>query len=510
MKLYPVLVYCASAACAFYVFNLMAQKKRTTYGLLLTFFSLPLQLIQAAYVETYSVHNEYMKQWSRQFGGSLFNAVSRPIYSHSHLFTTCLNDGQQLTHFDLLALSRFTSVDTTRYCPSSPIGLIRGLDHSFFTIDQHKKIVELLDELGITLHNFNLLTIVRLTQGKYSADLTPLQHTQLQYWLNKEGEEIEETHDNFKGQKPRLVSLLHSLHVYQTMVPPYSETHPYDYTLLLGGSIQEMQMRFLTLVATFDNFHFRKDSSQADNEQSHRNLGKVVTLTCNRVVNSGYQHDQKLEVDPKHRTVWFEVNDDMVDISEHEKTLLADLTEDTAYKAIVYAVKRMCADRFFFETHRRSTPGFHHQDHLPEEGLASYLYRYTDYQYELTDRFLDASCRFLQHHPEPETFLTPEKPSGVADKERPTTKQTVKEWTKHEMPCIHTEHCHILAISTQPSARYQQVAVLQGVEDIMTPLSSTRMKISLAGLGTSTKIPTDEALENLSRTLYMIEMRPNR
>ena len=488
----------------------MAQKKRATYGLLLTFLSLPLHLAQAAYVEAYSVHSEKVKQWSRQFRGSQFNAISLPMYSHSHLFTSCLKDGQQLTHFELVTLSRYTSVDTTRYCPSSPIGLIRGLDHSFFSVDQHKKFVELLDELGITLHDFNLLTIVRLTQGKYSADLTPLQHKQLQYWLNKEGEEVEETHDNFKGQKAKVVNLLRSLHVYQTMVPPYSESQPYDYTLLLGGSIQEMQMRFLTLVATFDNFRFRGAPGQTDKVQSQRNLGKVVALTCDRVVNSGAQYDQKLEVDPKYKTVWFEVTRGMVDISEHEKSLVSDLTEDTAYKAIVYAVKRMCADRSFFEAHRRSTPGFHHLDHLPEEGLASYLYKYTDYQYELTDEFLKASCRFLQQHPEPLTFLTPEKPSGVADKERPTTKQTVKEWSKAEMPCIHAEHCHILAVSSQPNARYQQVAVLQGVEDIMVPLTSTKMKISLAGLGVSTKIPTDEALENLSRALYMIEMRPNR
>ena len=471
----------------------------------MTFIASSTQFALASTSDEKAWTNTDIRQWSKAHGGGNYNQISRSVFSYPHLYIKPKNGGQ-LTYFERHILEQHKLVDPTQKCPSCKVGMIKGLDHNAFSFRQHLTLIELLELLDITEHHFNLSSIVLMTQGRHKRELTSLQSQQLQKWLQVEGDKIKETHDKKRGMKGKLVKLLHELHFYQTLIPSSHDEIPYDYTLLLGGSIQQMQMRFVTMVATFDNYNML----DSYNRKSTRNLGKIVTLTCDRVVNSGSQKNSEIEIDPDYETVWFEVKDGMVDVSEHERSRVSDLTEDTAYKAIVYAVKRMCSDVDFFESHRKSRQGFHLEGHLPEKGVINYLYQFTDYNFELSDAFLDASCRFLEHYPEPVTLLTPELPSGAVDKSRPTTKQTVKEWVDVNKPCSDQDECRVLTVSSQPNARYQQLAVLQGIEDTLLKNQTTKVQVSLTALGASDQIPTDEALDNLSRALYMILVRPVR
>ncbi|WP_354007786.1 hypothetical protein [Endozoicomonas lisbonensis] len=454
----------------------------------------------------------YVKRWAQHFGGDEYNQISRSVTSYPYLQILKANGGWYTTYEKSL-IAQYQDIDLKNSCPACPVGLIRDLDHNVFSVPQHVRLIELLQLLGITRHRFDLFTIVLLTQNKGHNRLTPAQQQEVQNWLRPEGQVVEETHDNVRGMKHQVVEILHSLSMYQTLVPSSSDNDPFDHTLLLGGSIQQMQMRFLGLVAFYDNYSIPKELDGVKPYQEiSRGMGEVTALTCDRVVNSGGQKDYELEVDKRHSTIWFEIDkEDMVYISNNEKLHVSDLTEDTAYKAIVYAVKRMCRDHIFFNNHRRSRLGFHPQGHLPERGVANYLYQKNEYDYELTDDFRRASCSFFEEYPShPVTYMTPERTSGVSEKIRPTTKQTVREWVKAHAPCMSLSKCNILTVSNQPNAHYQQVAVLQAVEENLLNLHSTRIKVSITALGASTQIPTNEVLDNLSRTLFMIQKRPVR
>ncbi|MCW7555134.1 hypothetical protein NX722_21405 [Endozoicomonas gorgoniicola] len=441
-----------------------------------------------------------------------YNQISRSVTSHPYLQIIKSNEGWYTTYEKFL-FAQYNDINLEKLCPTCPAALIRGLDHSVFSAPQHDSIIELLQLLGITSHNFDLFTIVLLTQKKGHNRLTLAQQQEAQNWLVPEGQVVEETHDNDRDMKHKVVEILRSSSMYQTLVPSRSDKDPFDHTLLLGGSIQQMQMRFLGMVAFYDNYSMSEEQAvEKPNHQFSRKMGDITALTCNRVVNTGYQKGYELEVDKRHSTIWFEIDKEgMVYISENEKSHVSDLTEDTAYKAIVYAVNLMCQDYNFFNNHRRSKLGFHPQGHFPEHGLANYLYRKNEYDYELTDDFYRASCQFLEEYSgHLFTYMTPKQASGVSEKIRPTTKQTVREWVKAISPCKGVRKCNILTVSNQPNARYQQVAVMQSIEENLLNLHSTRIKVDITAFGASTQIPTDEVLDNLSRTLFMIHKRPVR
>lgn len=511
MKLFPALIYCASTAGAFYISYLLSYKHKS-FGIFLTVLVLKHHSTYAMSSESTIHPDAYVKLWAQQFGGDKYNQISRSVTSCPYLQILKANGGWYTTYEKAL-LAQYKDIDLAKSSPTSPVGLIRDLDHNVFSVPQHVRLIELLQLLGITRHNFDLFTIVLLTQNKGHNRLTLAQQQEAQNWLLPEGQVVEETHDNVRDMKHQLVEILRSLSMYQTLVPSSFDKDPFDHTLLLGGSIQQMQMRFLGLVAFCDNYFIPEElDGVKPYPEISRGMGDITALTCDRVVNSGNQKDYELEVDKRHNTIWFEIDkENMIDISKNERSHISDLTEDTAYKAIVYAVKRMCRDQNFFNDHRRSRLGFHPQGHLPERGVANYLYQKNEYDYELTDHFLRASCGFLEKYPNhPVTYMTPEKASGVSEKIRPTTKQTVREWVKARSPCKDLSKCNILTISNQPNARYQQVAVLQAVEENLLNLHSTRIMVSITAFGASTQIPTNEVLDNLSRTLFMIQKRPVR
>ena len=509
MKLFLTLTYCIFMAGIFYIRYFLSYKHKH-FGIFLTVIILNCHPSFAASYEPSTIID--IRRHAEQSGGERYNQLSRSITSRSSLQILKANGGWY-TACEKRRLEQYEDVKLETACPSRRAGLIRGLDHNVFSIAQHVSLIELLQLLGITRHNFDLFTTVLLTQKKGHPRLTLAQQHEAQNWLIPEGQVVEETHDHTKGMKHQVVEILRSLGMYQTLIPFRSDEDSFDHTLLLGGSIQQMQMRFLGMIAFYDNYSIPEELDGVKPYQKFsRDMGDVTALTCDRVVNSGNQKDYELEVDKKHSTIWFEVDkENLVDISQNEKSHVSDLTEDTAYKAIVYAVKRMCRDQNFFNNHRRSRLGFHPQGHFPEYGAANYLYQKNEYDYELTDDFLRASCSFLEKYPDhPVTYMTPEKASGVSEKIRPTTKQTVREWVNARSPCKGLGKCNILTISNQPNAHYQQLAVLQGVEENLLNLHTTKIKVSLAAIGASTQIPTNEVLDNLSRTLFMIQKRPSR
>ena len=185
------------------------------------------------------------------------------------------------------------------------------------------------------------------------------------------------------------------------------------------------------------------------------------------------------------------------------------LTEDTAYHAIHYAAQAMCDDGQYFKKHRYSVAGFHPTGHYPEMGLVNYLYKKRKYYYELTDEFRDAACRFVKRYPL-NTYSSQEYYYGTGSIIRPTTKETVKNWVDQYTPCTNSATCNILAVSSQPNACYQQVAVMQGIEDKAGLVGASQVKVILTAIGSSINIPTDEVLDNLSRALYMLFKHPVR
>ena len=457
----------------------------------------------------------YVMKWAQKHGGYEHNQISRSLTSHSYLFR--LNrTGGWLTDYEKKLLEEYNEVDVVNACPACSVGRIRGLDHNLFSQLKHVSLIKLLQFLGITRHQFSLATMVLLTQNnKGHLSLTHEQQQEAQNWLIKEGQQAEETHNSEKGVKAEIVKHLHQLEMYQTLIPPSVSEDLIDHSLLLGGTIQQMQMRFIGMIAYYDNYDMPEHLDGSRPSQSiSRTMGKLTALTCHRIINAGKQLQQEVEIDEKHETMWFEVgNDGKVDYSYNESTHFSNLTEDTAYRAIVHAVRRMCDDQTFFERHYRTENenGFHPKSYAPDDGLTSYLYQYNgkDFAYELTEKFREASCRFLEEHSyHPNTLA----PIDLSPNKRPTTKETVKDWVQRTSPCKFKDDptCNIQVFSSQPYARYQQLAVLQGVEEEIESLHPTKIRVSISAIGASTKIPTDAALDNLSRTMFMIQRRPER
>ena len=491
MKLFQVLLYYASTTTVTYTsFKVFPAPK---------FFRWLVPLIVAQLYPPMVMSHPFSPMKSlllKQTVDRKFNQNPVILYYYPGINNRCHPENQDLSY--KARLNQKYKPETEDVCPKPSSEFIQTLGQNIFPIKQQEALVEILQLLSISLHNHDLATIVRMTQCNELDQLTTEQQQQCQNWLIKEGNGgIRETHVLVKE---KLVSLLRELKLYQTLIPAIPVTAgTLDHTLLLGGSIQQMQMRFLTMLAYFDNY----------GAPGERSLGELITLTCDRIVNHGLDNDSEIEIDLHRDTIWFDTDGDRALTGENKMTPIRALTEDTAYRAIHYAVEAMCNSDEYFKKHRYSVMGFHQRDHYPAISAINYLYKKRKYYYELTDEFRDAACRFMKKYPL-STYSSPEQFYGTTSVGRPTTKETVKNWIEEYAPCVTDKSCNILTISNQPNARYQQIAVMQGVEDKLNQITADRIRVMLTAMGSSTSIPTDEVLDNLSRALYMIFKRPAR
>ena len=496
MKLFQVFIYCASTSTIIYAsFKAVPAHKELKCAIVLIIMSqlytssvmgYSLPPLQTLYLQTLCLKQELDKNYNQ-------NSIVLYYYPRSH--TRCEKVATEFD-YDSRLIPDYEPPDIQE-CPDSTGGLIQSLEQNVFSARQQKAFIEVLELLGINLHDYDLATIVRMTQCNELDQLTIEQQQQCQKWTIKEGEIVRESH---ALQKERLVFLLRQMKLYQTLIPGLPSTGKVPYhTLLLGGSIQQMQMRFLTMLAYFDNYGTPGEHS----------LGNQMTLTCNRIVNYGQNNESDIEIDLHRDTIWFATDGGHILTGPGRKTPVKALTEDTAYRAIYYAVKSMCEDDAYFKNHRYSVTGFHPPGHYPEISAINYLYKKRKYYYELTDEFRSAACRFVEQYPL-NTYSSPEYYYGTGSVGRPTTKETVKNWIDQHSPCTNGDFCNILVVSSQPNARYQQVAVMQGVEDKIAKIDTPGVRVMLTAIGSSVNIPTNEVLDNLSRVLYMIMKRPPR
>ncbi|MGI9276831.1 MAG: hypothetical protein ACR2PT_18540 [Endozoicomonas sp.] len=387
---------------------------------------------------------------------------------------------------------------------------IEGLSLDYFRSVQQRYLLELLDLSGITAHENKLDNIVNMTQMTGSRHLTDEQVEQSQDWRRTEGEDIRETHAGHDSAlKSQFIDVLSRMNYYNAL--RVQDQQKYHFTLFLGGSIQEMQWRMLTLLAVVDNY----------GSPGEINLGKLVALTCDRHIVTMTEAQDTSEV----KNTFFPIRPvngkPMVEVGPGETLVhLEDLTEDSAYRAIYYSLVKMCEDPHYFARRRETSTGFHPPGYLSRNSpeLPYYQYQEDGGTYILTDAFRETACRFTRKYGI-NTFSVLEKAEGVNIIKRPTTKRTVRDWALAPLAgeqlhvCQDKRLCRVLAISNQPSARYQQMAVYQGLQDTLpehwtgTDLLP-EITVHLTAAGTSTGIPTDAILNNLTRHLYLISVHP--
>ena len=421
-------------------------------------------------------------------------------YSHHLHKSTPLQISQQWTK------NHLPYTDLLSQNQASPIN---GLDMAYFDYLQQLFLLALLREAGITAHDHRLKTIVHMTQQTGSKHLNKIQNAQSQNWCRKEGADIAETHvAHDSAKKARYVNILNQMNYYSALrIPNRQKLH---YTLFLGGSVQEMQWRMLTMLAVMDNYG---SAGEID-------LGELVALTCDRPIVIVKETQDTVET----KNTFFEIvsnnGEQMVEVGPGASVFLHDLTEDTAYKAIHYSLERMCKDESYFASRRETGTGYHPPGYLswnsPE--LPYYQLHEEGRTFILTEEFRGAACRFTEKY-RVNTFLVPEKNEGANTTKRPSTKRTVRDWADaprfdhRRHPCQGIKHCQVLAVSNQPNARYQQMAVYQGLLDtLQESLAGTdplpEITVHLVGAAVSTDIPTDAPFDNLTKHLYLISEHP--
>ena len=366
-----------------------------------------------------------------------------------------------------------------------------------FSFRQQIAMLELFDELGITEHNYNLRTMVNLTQYKNLPELTAKQLAQAREWREFEGSVIQEkTCRDDSLCKEKVSSALFKMGMYDHQIPPLQH---YDYTLFLGGSIQQMQQRMIMMLSLFDS------------SLKHRklDLGEIIMLSCNRLVDDR-------EADERPSITMFDVSRDP--INDLAKAYIDDyqevfLTETTSYQALTYSLKKMSQSLEHFERFRETSNGYHPTlpvDFLAPDSFEIKLYRKLGYTYQLDVRLPKLLRKFFKRYPDTEIVETPIQKIGEMIK-RPTTKQTVKKWLKkrnNKLSCKDPKHCRILAISNAPNTIYQHVAVLQALEESITTPTNLIYEITTAGSAASLNIPTNTLLDNLSKILYLEAVHP--
>lgn len=366
------------------------------------------------------------------------------------------------------------------------------------SLKQQLAMLDVFEVLGISAHNYDLVSMINLTQKKNLSVLTPLQLKQITDWREIEGSVSQEKAclDN-DVCKEKTSSALSQMGMYNSQVPKYQE---YDYTLFLGGSIQEMQWRMMMLTALF------AESIKANS----LDLGEIITLTCNRVVLNN-------ETDGISTGTLFDVHHDpdssraKAKIDDHHELLL---TETTGYQAIYYSLKQMSQSPEYFARFRETTLGYHPTQpvsYLGQNSFENKVYARHRHTFQLHPEFPEVLTAFFRRYPNPVIIETKMQREGETLKRRPTTKQTVKEWLKernNRLSCKNPRYCKILAISNAPNAFYQHTAVLQALEESITGPADLTYELYTAGPGVSRDIPTNALLDNLTKHLYLEAFHP--
>ena len=388
---------------------------------------------------------------------------------------------------------KYTSRQTYNITPAS----IFGTPLRPFSINQQSAIIELLATHNITNHNYILSTMVKMTQ--YTG-LSELDHTQIQQaidWRQNEGNKIIETAClNNSMCKEQTIQALSQIGMYDTQIPPMQH---YDYTLFLGGSIQEMQWRMLVLLSLY----------KMSLNNKNFDLGEIVALTCNRLV-------LKEEAEELLPVTFFNIT-----VDDHGRRALisnddkAVLTETTGYLAIYHSLKMFSTSDDYFRRFQETSSGYHPiqpVSFLARDSIEDTIYKKDGHTFKLSDNLPKLLKSFLKRYPESNFYETPQKMAGASLVIRPTTKKTVREWLKSNnntlKKCINKKPCRILVISNSPSAIYQHIAVLQALEESIEIPGSVVYELSTAGAGASTDIPTNALLDNLTKLMYLEDKHP--
>lgn len=367
------------------------------------------------------------------------------------------------------------------------------------SFQQQLAMLDVFEALGISAHQYSLIAMINLTQKKNLSMLTSLQLKQATDWREVEGAVSQEKAclDN-SACKEKTSIALYNMGMYDSQVPYYQR---YDYTLFLGGSIQQMQWRMMMMLSLF---------SESLKSKNSLDLGEIVALTCNRVVlkeeadgtSAGTMFEVRYDSDSGRAKAW--VND--------QQELL--LTETTSYQAIYHSLKQMSHSPEYFTRFKETTLGYHTTKPVSFLGKNSFekkLYGKRGFTFRLHTRLPKLLTAFFKRYPNPVIVETSMQKKGETLKKRPTTKQTVKEWLgrrKYQLPCKNPGYCKILVISNAPNTYYQHTAVLQALEESITSPANLIYEVSTAGPGASLNIPTNALLDNLTKLLYLEAYHP--
>lgn len=367
-----------------------------------------------------------------------------------------------------------------------------------FSFRQQLAMLDLFDTMGITDHKYDLITMVNLTQKKNLSELTKRQLEQAREWREIEGAVVhEKACRNDSECKEKVSTALFKMGMYDPQVPAWQH---YDYTILLGGSIQQMQLRMIMLLSLF----------QASLKTKKLDLGQIVVLTCNRLV-------LKEETSETSSITMFEVSHDQD--SERAKAFIDDenevlLTETTSYQALYHSLKKMSKSPEYFDRYKETSAGYHTTlpvSFLARNSFEMKLYKRSKHTFQLSKQLPKVLTQFFVRYPELEIVETRMQKRGATLKKRPTTKQTVKEWLDrrdNKLSCKVPTHCKILVISNAPNTHYQHTAVLQALEESITLSTNLTYEVSTAGPGASLNIPTNALLDNVSKLIYLEAIRP--
>ena len=370
-----------------------------------------------------------------------------------------------------------------------------------FSLCQQLAMLEVFDTLGLSEHHNNLITMINLTQKKNLSVLTRTQLEQATDWREVEGSVVHERAClNDSECKEKTAAALFRMGMYDTQLPSFQQ---YDYTLFLGGSIQQMQWRMMMMLSLFFT------SIKNDNFD----LGQIIALTCNRLVLKG-------EADESLPLTMFDVSHDQNSgrakayVTENQEVLL---TETTSYQAIYYSLKRMSrtsGEPEYFDRFRETSYGYHPTqpiDYLARSSYEQVLYKKLGFTFQLSKELPGILEKFFERYPDAHIFETSMQRKGETLKKRPTTKQTVKEWLRsldNKLTCQNPNFCKILVISNAPNTFYQHTAVLQALEESITQATDLTYEVSTAGPGASMDIPTNALLDNLTKLLYLEAYHP--
>ncbi len=363
---------------------------------------------------------------------------------------------------------------------------------------QQNAVFDLLMHQNITEHDFDISNIVRLTQRQDIASLSYQQWHQMQDWRQKEGVILPINSCPDKVMCDECTSdILQKIGVYMPFFPPFRE---YRYTILPGGSIQEMQFRIIALLAVL-SIHGKKEGFS---------LGKIWGITCDRNIPSSE----------------YEQYEDMTFLSIVKikgsaivKTGLNSeepLTETSALKGIFYSLILFCNDTEFYENNKFTETGYHLSQPISfksDDSFESILYESVDGGFLLNEKFREASCDFTKKYYETHLDFheTRQRKLGNVIIKRPTTKETIKTWLidMGKSICKGTEECYFMMISNAPHIMYQHIAILQGLEEYALSQNKSWSLIT-GGPAASLKIPVAYALDDLTKLLYLEDKHPPR